>query len=459
MDYKEFKEEADKRGIKDLTEQEFDLHVGKFPKLSVSSKIRRVKNARRGKLGGGDRKVVIGDALGQRDFIYGDVTIEKAKNVFVTILDDQGELREHGQRGKWSGQNNRRHEIEVDQGTRVSKAGNEYEYSDIKVTRVLNDSLKLERVKFRDIDDIDEDDLYTPVAIRGEVAGVYGVDIWEDKEVVGEFDYNQGKFPTVTVHIRNDDISVKVAFGPWKNAEPLIKVEDFDLASCESIDDFHGAFAGMNVGIVGSLRSYNEVVDNDGDETTYIAMSGTAIWELDEDHEQEESVAESPKKKKSIKSIKKQDTGGPAFTKDSGELVDLVRAGYEQIGPGITIAALIQGKHIHKDQDKLVVEMAIQMVRGSDPKPVEEEEVEEEEEEVEGEEAGEEQNFMEALRDKVTEIVHEREQIERKDLKARLNRKKVIGVQVKQKDINEAIDDLIGSGLLSEDDDFLSINV
>jgi len=187
----EFRKVAEQSGLADISSQEYSEHAEGKP-WSVRTSIQRIKNARRQP--GGEVKekgVMIGYALGGRDFTYMGIRPEQSKSQFITVLTDQGELRELTQWGDYKGIHGRKTEWEYDRTEKEGQDGRLFSNLNVRSTRVFDDKVSLIKLKkiAKNVDEITKEDQYKLVAAKGHISWK-----WEEETMWGnEYGQKEGQ--------------------------------------------------------------------------------------------------------------------------------------------------------------------------------------------------------------------------------------------------------------------------
>lgn len=358
MSYDKFKKKAAEMGLTDLTREEYDNIVLARPGVSTPAVIRFVKAARKGVVGAGERSQANAYALGAKDHMYPGMTIEKAGSQKITFLFEDGRMADYMWKGNWNGIHGRLHEVEVEEGERPKRDSDEkYAFRDLKVATVQEAKFDLSMLPLTDMTRVDEDDLYTSVAFQGMATGVWAETIWENRKAAGEYDFNQGDYPTCSVSFKFGDVFVSAHFGPYNRAVPLIRVEDWDLNVAKTLDDLTGYMYEADVVVIGTINSIKEKRDEDtGEETTNIHIAATAMFYVTDEELQE------PVREKSSGKAKSKTVTDPVKKQTKAKkLVEAVMKGIKVIGPDCTVEELKAGGYIDEDEDDKLANMTFKI--------------------------------------------------------------------------------------------------
>ena len=357
MSYDSFKKQAAEKGLTDLTRDEYDNIVLAHPGAMTQSLVRFVKAARKGVVGSGERSQTKAYALGAKDHMYKGLIIDKAAAQKITFLFEGGRLGDFMWKGDWDGTQGRLHEVEIEEGEKQKRDSDEmYEYRTLKVATVLEGRVDPENIPLTDMSRVDDDDLYSAVAFRGTIRGVWPETMWEKGVQAGDYDYKQGDFPTCALSFKENGVFINAHFGPYKRAVPLIQMDDWDINVAKTMDDLTGYMFEAEVIVVGVINSIKEKRDEETkEEVTYVHLAATALFDA-ENLEVTETATEKSAPNKQTKVVK-----DPAKQKTRAK--DLVKAmlkGIKVIGPDASLDNL-RGKYIDKDEDDKLATMAFQI--------------------------------------------------------------------------------------------------
>lgn len=322
MDYQTFKAEAERNGLKDVTEAEWKDHApdpGAGKNWSLMTALRRVRNARKGIGAPRELKTVIGYALGGREFLPADNDINKSWKQFIPVLSPGHGITEVDVEGTFKAPHGVKLEIRYEESQVAKKDGEGY-YTNRTVQECVvgKDSLTLDIIKKAaiEIDSLDVSMAKSPVIIKGVISDSwYPEKIFENREPTGEWPMWLNDAPVFQVNLKGGQKNiVKVRFPPRKISKPLIAVDDFlSVAQRGDLNEMKGSFNDVPVYVAGVVSRWEDQRSRDG--RNFVQIIATGIWAIpDEGEPAQQTKIDEPKPAPAAQPALQtghHDTGGP----------------------------------------------------------------------------------------------------------------------------------------------------
>lgn len=386
-----FRKEAETAGLEAVTEDEYVEFVEKMGDRSTEGQIKRIKYHRKT-----IAKKIDAYAIGARDISGPKTPLSKSKNQVIMFLTKEGKMEEYSTRGNWSGQHGREHLIGLGEFQRKDGSRG---YS-IKSTEVKGN--RWDHVRWNGWNNIKdylefpqpEEKSYPVIAVKGWASWVeYGTNFDAGKDKNGRFEQYDtisvpdypSDYPTAMIKIRDKGIIVKAKFGPFKHSEPLIRIPDWNLKSCISIEDLRATLLAEDtfIGLIGSYSRMNDEADDDGNSMRYLDLNGLTavvlpaegsppVFEMKEKVESDEGVS-TPVQDVSSEVSSQMKAMEEMLKQQVEELKNKVREGLKILGEGATVETLKGGKFVDENLPDELIQSAlnevIKEVNGTVAKP------------------------------------------------------------------------------------------
>ncbi len=471
MEYNDFVELASKNQLSEVTQDEFDAVVTKFPRLHTAAWIRYIKSTRRTKGGAGSQTTdktgwerkgpEIAYVLGGRDFTPG-IPINDSWAQWLTCFSSADGLFQVLNRASFGGQHGRKHELHLerenaDKSWTVTAWGDAEKEGKPNPVLTLTDGIKLDMLPWKDVNEFSsftKDEHDRPLAcVMGKIVYVTGMPDRQKPKVPVEgkdfdrhpnFLINHGAHPTCEVWIGGKGVLFKVRFGPYNHAVVLTNLEEWDINQVADLDDMTNLMKGQTVGVIGEIGYYkntdwqgNPLTDNRGNAQTHVFMDATAILNLDGSVDFSTSGATEPE---STASESEPATEAPAPTWEAAPAPDKtadaftilkarVRAAIKQIGPQATFDDIRQSHITEKDFPDITennIKMCIELVK----------------KEIAAQDAGDPSigsKVVKALAGQITDLVDKREWVEASAIITHFHGKSVAGSEITAEIVHAAI--------------------